>query len=306
MEFKCKLLAVVCLLTGAMSCAAGEQPINEGRTGYLENTSIKEASGLAASRLRSDLLWVINDGGNSPLLYAVSPDGRDRGSVRVGSAENRDWEDLASFEYRGRAYLAIADVGDNYARRETCTIYMVEEPELSAAHFSADAAAEPAWRITFRYEDGPRDCESIAIDPANHRILLLSKRTMPPALYGLPLFPSGNASGHVAERLAEIPTIHPYRNMPTAMDISPDGSLLAVLTYRRAYLFKRSSHQRWESSVYRMPEGFALPRLYQAEALCFGPDGRTIFITSEKRPAPLLRFVLDEGGADWKRENALN
>ena len=307
-------LAVVSLVIAAMSCASGKQPLNTSRTGYLENESIKEASGLAASRLRDDLLWVINDGGNAPQLYAVSTDGRDLGSVRVEGAENRDWEDLASFEYKGSAYLAIADVGDNAARHKTCTIYVVEEPVITDAHLSDDASVEPVWRITFRYEDGPRDSESIAIDLPNNRILLLSKRTMPPVLYGLQLFPFGNASGHVAERLTEVPNIqkgvtkhdltgnlldpNPYHTMPTAMDISPDGSLLAVLTYQRIYLFRRHDHQNWVSAIHRLPEVFALPRLSQAEALCFGPDGRTIFVTSEKRPAPLVRIVPDESSAN--------
>ncbi len=46
------------------------------RVGALENESLRECSGLAASNRRSDLLWAVNDSGNGPYLYALQLDGR--------------------------------------------------------------------------------------------------------------------------------------------------------------------------------------------------------------------------------------
>jgi hypothetical protein len=38
-----------------------------------------------------------------------------------------------------------------------------------------------------------------------------------------------------------------------------------------------------------------LPDLKQKEAACFGWSGRTVYITTERRPAPLLRVDLPPG-----------
>ena len=81
--------------------------------GELANPQIQEASGLAPSRLNSEILWTINDSGDDPILYAVSTTGADLGTIKVAGARNRDWEDLASFRLNDTAYLLIADIGDN-------------------------------------------------------------------------------------------------------------------------------------------------------------------------------------------------
>ena len=62
--------------------------------GELANPQIQEASGLAPSRLNSEILWTVNDSGDDPILYAVSTTGADLGTLKVAGAKNRDWEDL--------------------------------------------------------------------------------------------------------------------------------------------------------------------------------------------------------------------
>ena len=51
--------------------------------GNVERVEIEEASGLAPSRRRSDLLWALNDSGAGARLYALGVDGRDLGTVDV-------------------------------------------------------------------------------------------------------------------------------------------------------------------------------------------------------------------------------
>ena len=277
------------------------------QTGFLENKDIEEASGISASRLRKDLLWIVNDGGNPAVLYAVSLNGANIGAVFVENVPNVDWEDLTAFVFQNKSYLLIADVGDNKAKRDTCSLFFIEEPDISDTSPPIAIAVAPAREITFRYEDGPRDCESVAVDTANQRILLLSKRTKPPELYELPLLPDNKSRPVLtARKLAAIRTIKPvkntktepgslwgqYQNKPTAMDISSDGSLLAVLTYEQILLYHRNPQEDWVSAISRSPKSILLPRLEQAESICFGADGKSLFITSEQLPAPLLRLSL--------------
>jgi hypothetical protein len=74
------------------------------------------------------------------------------------------------------------------------------------------------------------------------------------------------------------------------MDVSPDGSTAVVLTYKNGYIFQRMAGEDWAQAFKKIPQLIRLPRLRQAEALCFAADGRTLFVTSEKIPAPLLRL----------------
>lgn len=303
-----KRVLTISLLILSGACAAGKIDAHLYRVGVLENEAIDEASGLAASRRHPDILWTLNDSGDQPVLYALSTTGAYVGKIRIEDAENRDWEDLAGFTDGEKTYLAVADIGDNAARRDFCTVYVIEEPEMTGKKMLKRSAVKPAWRIDFQYEDGPRDCESIAVDIANQRILLLSKRSTPPVLYSLPLFARSGRSISVARKLAAVSNLnragyagnqsfgllqsHPYRYQPTGMDISPDNTWLAVLTYRFVYLYIRPDGQRWETALSGVPKILPLPRLEQAESICFSADGRDLFVTSEKRPAPLLKISL--------------
>jgi hypothetical protein len=75
------------------------------------------------------------------------------------------------------------------------------------------------------------------------------------------------------------------------MDISPDGRRVAVLTYGGAYLYRKAPRESWQQVFSQLPEALPQFDLRQAEAICFGSDGRTVFLSSEKRPAPLLRLA---------------
>ncbi|MGD8610939.1 MAG: hypothetical protein PVJ44_02475 [Desulfobacterales bacterium] len=260
------------------------------RTGQLENPRLNEVSGLAASSLYPGLLWAVNDGGDDPLLYAVGSDGADLGTFRVEGAVNFDWEALASFRLQGSAYLLIADVGDNWEQRQTVTIYVVEEPSITATGLGSDAAVPIAWQIHFIYEDGPQDCEAAAVDPATQSVLLLTKRGMSPMLYEIPLRPAAAATPLVARRLVSVP----HFNWPTGMDLSPDGLAAVVLTYNHAYLFRRRPGDKWSEAFQKKPRRLRFETLMQQEAACFGFYGKSVWVTSERSPTPLVRIELAE------------
>ena len=269
------------------------------RVGELENPALREASGLAPSRRGIERLWVLNDGGDGARLYSIGLDGSNQGVVEVEGIRNEDWEDMASFRWNGDAYLLIADIGDNQARRSSYRLYFVREP---GRRLPASVAVERT--LTFVYEDGPRDAEAIAVDPEGERILILSKRDHPPRLYELPL--SSERSGiQVAHYVTSIlplpqpsfgdilanPVLGRLGDVPTAMDISPDGRSVVVMTYRAIFRFHHPPGLGWREAFSRPPEKLATHALLQGEALAYGPDGRRIYYTSEHRPAPLWALV---------------
>ena len=216
--------------------------------GQLENEEIVEASGLASSQRNPEILWSLNDGGSKPRLYAFDLTGAHRGRIKLRDARNRDWEDIASFMLDGKPYLLVADVGDNDRRRKKVSFYVIAEPDLDADN---KIELKSAWRVDFRYPEGPRDAEAVAVDATNERVIVLTKRDLPPVLYELPLRPKGDTTV-TATRLGTIESLpRPSRPdvdqavftrdwhwQPTGMDLSPDGSLAAILTYRAVYVFR--------------------------------------------------------------------
>jgi hypothetical protein len=269
--------------------------------GPLAATPNQEASGLAASRLTPGLLWTHDDSGGAPELYAIDSKGQRRGTVRVAGVTNKDWEDLAAFRRDGRAWLLVADVGDNDAKRSTVRLHLLPEPSAQELRPTATPTIQPEYTLRVRYEDGPRDCEAVAVDPRGGTIYLLSKRDAPARLYQLPL---ARAEGVVTARfVATVPTLEGTTevdfflkrllgrklNWPTAMDFRADGKAILVLTYGAALVFARQDNEAWPEAFRREPVRLPFHGLRQAEGACFSLDGRSVFIVSEGN-SDLVRY----------------
>ena len=80
----------------------------------------------------------------------------------------------------------------------------------------------------------------------------------------------------------------------TAMDISPDGRRAIVLTYTNAYEYTRAAGEDWAKAFSRSPRKIRMPGRTQGESICYGPDGKTLYLTSEKLPTPLLQVPVKE------------
>lgn len=247
--------------------------------------ALKELSGLARSERDGGLFWALNDSGNSPVLYLLDGHGQSRGWVGVAGASNIDWEDFDSFTLDGLPYLLVADTGDNLAKHEFCTLYIVPEPSVEES--TQGREIRPAWTIRFRYEGGPGDCESVAVDIRSKEVFLISKRTWPQELYSLPLRPVPSADPVVAPRLGivNLPKAAawegPYASQSTGLAFNPDGNLAAVLTYARVFLFDRQPGETWGQAFARKPERLRRHGLDQAEGLAFSADGEQILVMSE-------------------------
>ncbi|HET8819576.1 MAG TPA: hypothetical protein VFM73_08545 [Xanthomonadaceae bacterium] len=287
-------------LIAATGCALAPQPFAQ-LSGLLLDPRLDEVSGLAASERHADVLWAINDGGNGARLHAIGTRGQHHATFEVDGIVNTDWEDLAAFQVDGKRYLLVADTGDNGGLRHTLQLHAIEEP----AALDADAPLQAAWSVAFRWPDGPRDCEAMAVDAASGQVLLVSKRRDPAELFAVPLRP-GTHDVQVAERIGtftgiprasraereENPEGARRRGQVTAADISPDGSTLAVLTYDHVLLYPRGEGD-WPAAVARPPRVHDLTLLPQAEAIAWTADAHALYATGEFRPAPLLLLTPD-------------
>jgi hypothetical protein len=278
------------------------------RIGHIEDPRLLECSGLEASLTVEDLFWAVNDSGNGPYLYALGSDGRGFGRVKVAGAQNRDWEALDAFLWKGRRpMILIADVGDNRAHYPVHTLYVVPEPAFNGTPYAASAEINVAWRIRFAYPDGKHDAEAVAVDTISQKVLVLTKRDDPPILFELPLIPPSTAAPVLAKKTGRVGHIPPpsaadlllpygtYRAQPTALDISPDRRSAVVLTYKHAYLFERGGAESWAAAFSAVPVLIPLPLprqdtgLGQREAISFAADGRALYVTAEGRHAAIYR-----------------
>jgi hypothetical protein len=301
-------LLVVLLLLSACSTPVSRPPVWQGLVvaGEIADAALDESSGLAPSHRGPGLYWSHNDSGGEPVLFALGPDGQHRGHVRITGAVNYDWEDLASFELDGRAWLLVADTGDNAGRRTDCRLYIIAEPDPAELSPDRELAVPIAWTVPVRYADRPRDCESVSVDAREGFIYLLAKREHPAGLYRLPLRPDASGNTPAAELVGEVAHIpqpggpRALLNLPTgrwsgqsvAMDFAPDGSTAVVLTYISALIFPRTAGESWAHALARPPAQVLHFLLPQAEAACFSPDSRTLLVSTEGKNTPLLRWSL--------------
>ena len=262
----------------------------------MEAPGISEASGIAVSRKDPGSYWIINDSGAPPEIRLVQADGTARGKITLKDVRNADWEDLAIFEWNNASWLLVADTGDNESERDFCTLHVLREPALPKPGQSLDARLIADWQIRFRYQGGPRDCESVAVDAAARKILLLSKRTSPPELHELPLLKPEKRGIQTTRRIgttiveAPLDSTIPFRNQPTAMDIAADQSFAAVLTYYGVFVFPKAPAESWPQAFARKPLSPAPHLLAQAESIAISSDGKRIITLSEGRKTPIVTY----------------
>ena len=282
------------------------QPVSITRTGWLASNNLNEASGMQASYSRDGDFFVHNDDGE-PVIYAIDSTGADVGSVIIVPAQNKDWEDITSIPVDDGRWLVIGDIGDNWSKRKSIKLYFIDEPQTGKNDRYAGRQELKHW-ISLNYPDGPRDCESMAYDPVNNQILFLSKRDKPPRLYAIDLVTALSENHAELTLLGTTSSFRPptiadrakwggrtdWISQPTGFDISADGSEAVVITYRSLYRFRRQPDEDWLTAMQRKPEEVIGFSAVQNEAIAYSVDGKEIYVTTEKRPAPIHRVIFNE------------
>jgi hypothetical protein len=267
--------------------------------GQLDVALLPETSGMELSA-DGNRLYLINDGTRAT-LYVAELDGTILQAVAVNGFRPRDLEDLALGPCADGTCLYFADIGDNARRRTTVQIARIVEEDVFGD------SVQVQHNVIARYPDGPHDAESIAIHPATGDLLLATK---PPLgrgeltqLYRLTAAQLTASDEQVFEHVGEIPASVfaagiGLPNLATAMDISPDGSRLAMLTYATATEFRIDAATALPV-LDELTEGdsfqsITTAMLIQAESIAYGADGRSLTYTTESirgSAAPLARNV---------------
>ena len=268
---------------------AGTQPpkfLPGRQVGTVQTTRVTEASGIVASRKNPGVLWVHNDSGDSAQVYAINPEGKLHGTYRIRGARCRDWEDIAigpGADPR-RDTLCIGDIGDNQARHPSITIYCVQEPKVDPNRLSVNMAIGPAESVELVYPDGPRDAETLMVDPLNGDIYIISKRDLLCRVYRAP-YPQSTKKRTVLEPVTRLPW-----GLAVGGDVSPDGRLVMVRGVLNASMWVRPKGEPLWRAFGATHVGLELIREPQGEGICFDADGRGYFTIGEMKHPPIYYF----------------
>ena len=287
----------------------GAAPASVRRIPIQGRRDLVESSGVTASVRQPGVLFVINDSGNEPLLFALDTTGMDRGLWRVTGVQNADWESIsigrcalgsagpAAATTSTNECLYIGDTGDNSAKRATRTIHRIAEPAAQRAGFTGSVT--PAQSLVYRYSDGPHDVEAMYVAP-NGSTFLITKRPLrgagrsrrPALVFEIPASAwSGTSAPVVAQLVDSLPIVPGTgpRRLITDAALSPDGRRLAVRTYEQLWVF--STDSATGRVVHSTPPGLcylsSLGR-WQGEGVAWMGRGETLVLTAEGRESPMF------------------
>lgn len=257
--------------------------------GKLELDDLNEISGIAASRKNKNVFWLHNDSGDRNVIYAVNAQARHLGTYEIVGAKHGDWEDIAigPGPSEGQHYIYIGDIGDNDANHNMQYIYRVLEPKVSETQVPVRIKLYGAQKISFVYPDGPRDAETLMVDPLTKDIYIVSKREAKVFVYCAP-YPQHTSQPITLQRVAVLPI-----SWVVAGDISPTGNEILIKTYDAIYYWSRTPQKPlWQAFS---QESVMLPYYLepQGEAIAWQADGMGYITVSEvfkKIPAHLFFY----------------
>jgi hypothetical protein len=248
--------------------------------GQISPSLVKECSGMVQSLRYNGIFWVLGDGGSGAAIVPVTAGGKLApgwsGPVGVTGCKNFDWEDLALDD---RGNLIIADVGNNSGRRKQLMLHFTPEPRPGVR------SVVPTRSLPVHYADQKEaspdyDCE--AVFSAGGRIFLLTKHRSDnrTRLYRL--------EGDSPKRSNPLRLVDSFEigGMVTAADASPNGKLVAVLTYTALWVFE---YDRATGSIFRKSVRKTPMFAWQAEAVAW--DGNDSLVVGNEQ-GQLFRVAL--------------
>lgn len=256
----------------------------------LKDTALKEVSGIAASRINKNILYVHNDSGDTSRFFAIDPSGNLKATFYF-KANVVDCEDIAVGwgPEKSKSYVYLGDIGDNHAQRRSITVYRFEEPTITNAKPFTQIKTD-AYHL--KYPDGAHDAETLMIDPVDRLMYIITKREDSVGVYAAPL----NASFTDTILLQKKAKLHftglPLMKWITAGNISADGSEILVKSYQKVYFWKRQPGKPVWKTLQNKPTELPYITEKQGEAIGFTVTGKGYYTTSEGKNAPIYYYNL--------------
>jgi hypothetical protein len=254
-------------------------------TGQIVSGELVEASGLAASRTTSGVLWSHNDSRGGPALFAFDVNGADLGAHVIPDAFALDWEDIAAGpgpDGTG-AFLYVGDTGDNFGIRDgVVNLWRVpdQDPATIGGTFGEAAA------IVLQMPDGPHDAEGLFIDPIDPAVYLVTKSRDATFVFRGSLTP-----GAEPQPMDLVATLFLDAEV-TGADITADGSTIAMRGYETVWMWERRAGQDIAGVLAAQPCEAPSPEEVQGESIAF-ESGRS-YVTVSEGEFPPIHYVASD------------
>ena len=269
---------------GPAACEGRYSPASE--IGPMGHDALVEASGIVASRANPGVVWVHNDSGDGPYLFALSvADGRFLARLEILNSAAEDIEDIAAAPCPDASgpCLWVADTGDNLRARSNAEVLALPEPILDG---TAEISAPELWRFPVTYPGGSADSEALAVRPDGGAFWLFEKVDEGPArvfAHNGPLVEGPRTILRVAAEI-EAPGVPVARGrMITAVDMHPSGRRLALRVYTGSYEYRLGAGQSLADLAAIEPSVVSLGPLseQQGEAIAYDETGLDLLTVSE-------------------------
>lgn len=272
------IAALLLCLVATTTCVG--QPSYEGPfvVGQTPKEALPEVSGIAQSR-QQFVLWMINDSGDEPMVYAVDVRKGLLSKHRLAGAANVDWEDIAiarrttepGAQGSTPSDLYIADIGDNSAKRKNVVIYRVPEPDVVNSTTIPETSVE---KFELTYPDGPRDAEAMLVDPLSREIVIVTKRDAKARVYS-------------CSALTTSPVQLTFRGelpftLITAGDVASNGRTMILKNYHKAWEWTRDPKEPLWRALLRQGRRIPYGPELQGEAVCYDQGDLGYYTTSER------------------------
>jgi hypothetical protein len=245
--------------------------------GHLDNSSLADVSGIAASRYYLGMFWAHNDQGDPNNIYLIDSTGKIRAYFSVTNAPNFDWTDMAvgPGPDSGVVYIYLGDVGDSKENRLSVNVYRFPEPQLALGVGIASGKTASAEKISFKYPDGPRDAETLLFDPLTKDLFVISK-DLGTNVYQVP-YPQRTDTVVTAKEILMIPGIY----SPRGGSISTNGQEMLLKDLTDIYYWKRNSGESIFQTLLRTPLLEPIVPEAKGEAICWSASGDAYYTTSK-------------------------
>jgi len=260
--------------------------------GTMKKKTMKEISGLAASRQTPGYLWAHGDENvdSKRKIIAIQPDGTLAMTVNLTTpnTDRDDWEDIATGIYDGKNYVFLGAIGDNdLAFNDQYYIFYFEEPAISSGTQNVTVNT-----IRFGYPDNKaHNTETLMYDNVEKMFYIADKADGVCHLYKLPF---STTYGTGVQRLTEVCALGNGSQFKLANggDITPDGHWMAIKNEEYILLWERQGAESLSATALRDPvQVMAYQKEEQGESLAWFNDSIFYTTSDSKKDTPIYKYV---------------
>lgn len=258
-------------------------------SGRLSDQVMDETSGIAASAQLKDMFYVHNDSGDESRFFMISPDGKLHHIFKYDSSHD-DCEDIAvgPGPAKGKSYVYVGDIGDNGADRNAIVIYRFEEKRSWLKDSIINLTSQ---KLYLQYPDGPKDAETLMIDPIDKLFYIVTKRKDTVRIYTSPLAHKPNDTLTLTYRgKLFFEGTKPFKWI-TSGDVSKDGDKVILKSYDKIYYWKRKGKEHLWQTLQKSPKLLTYQVEKMGEAICFAANGKSYYTVSEGIYAPIYYYT---------------